>query len=140
MDIDIYPTAAGFCGVPTYPEVQGLDQSAAICGKPGPQRAEALVQWMGASLYGWGDHPYRAIRNERYTYCVSSRQVDDENNGAFRLLFDNREDQWQLSNLFGRPEARELQSELHEKLCRAIVASGEEIPDFVADVGAELVG
>ena len=137
--IDIYPTAAGLCGVPAFPEVQGLDQSAVICGQPGPRRAEALIQWLGESCYGFGDHPYRAIRTEQYTYCVSSRRIDEANGGVFRLLFDNKSDHWQLNNLFGKPKARQLQKELHQRLCRAIVESGEKIPDFVSDVTEEIL-
>ena len=57
----------------------------------------------------------------------------------FRLLFDNKSDHWQLNNLFGKPKARQLQKELHQRLCRAIVESGEKIPDFVSDVTEEIL-
>jgi arylsulfatase A-like enzyme len=136
--IDIYPTSAGFCGVPAFAEVQGVDLSAAMCGRSGVRRAEALVQWLGESYYGWGDHPYRAIRTDRYTYCVSSRDVDEANGGAFRLLFDNENDPWQRENLFGETSARQLQRDLHATLCRAVVGSGEPIPDFVREASVEL--
>ncbi len=136
--IDIYPTCAGFCGVPLPGDVQGLDQSAAVCGREGPRRAEALIQWFGETRYGWGDYPYRAIRTTRWTYCVSSREVDERNGGVFRLLFDNQEDAYQLNNLFGRPEATDRQRELHARLCQAIAESGEDLPGFVAEVSAEL--
>ena len=136
--IDIYPTCAGLCGVPAFPEVQGMDLSAAICGRPGPRRAEALVQWLGETCYGWGDYPYRAIRTDRYTYGVSSAEVNEANGGAFRVLFDNDQDEFQLSNLFGRAEAKALHREMHDRLCRMIIESGEEIPDFVSELSAEL--
>ena len=136
--IDIYPTCAGVCGVAVPPDVQGLDQSAAVCGRAEPPRAEALIQWLGQTRYGWGDYPYRAIRTARWTYCVSSRDANDRHGGFFRLLFDNHADPYQLDNLFGRPEAGLVQRDLHARLCQAIRASGEDLPDFVAEVSAGL--
>jgi len=136
--IDIYPTCAALCGVAVRPDVQGLDQSAAVCGRADPPRAEAIIQWLGETRYGWGDYPYRAIRTARWTYCVSSRDANDRHGGFFRLLFDNREDPYQLDNLFGRPEATDVQRDLHARLCSAITQSGEDLPEFVAEVAAEL--
>ena len=136
--IDIYPTCAALCGVPAFPEVQGMDLSATICGRNGPDRAEVLIQWLGKTRYGWGDYPYRAIRTARYTYCVSSSDVNERNGGHFRLLFDNEQDEYQLRNLFGKPEAIAVQRALHAQLCRAIEASGEVLPDFVAQVSRSL--
>jgi len=136
--VDLYPTCAALCGVAPRPEVQGLDHSAALCGRGEPRRAEALVQWLGKTRYGWGDYPYRAIRTARHTYCVSAHEANERNGGHFRLLFDNERDEHQLHNLFGAPEAREVQRELHARLCAAIVGSGEALPDFVAETSAEL--
>ena len=136
--IDIYPTCAALCGVRALPDVQGMNLSAALSGTGGSRRREALIQWLGPSRYGWGDYPYRAIRTARHTYCVSSREVDEANGGAFRLLFDNEADEFQLDNRFGRPDARALQRELHERLRRAIAESGESPPDFVEAVSTEL--
>jgi arylsulfatase A-like enzyme len=136
--IDIYPTCAGLCGVSMFPEVQGIDLSAGVCGREGPARAEALVQWLGATRYGWGDFPYRALRTQRHTYCVSARDVDERHGGHYRLLFDNERDPYQQENLYGRGEAADLQREMHARLCRAICGSGEAIPDFVASAANEL--
>jgi arylsulfatase A-like enzyme len=136
--IDIYPTCAALCGVPAFPEVQGMDLSATLCGRNGPNRAEVLIQWLGKTRYGWGDYPYRAIRTARYTYCVSSSDVNERNGGHFRLLFDNEQDKYQLRNLFGKPEAIAVQRALHAQICRAIEASGEVLPDFVAQVSRSL--
>ena len=131
--IDIFPTCAGLCGAAIFPGVQGMDLSAALRGRAGPRRAEALVQWLGATRYGWGDYPYRAIRTARHTYCVSSAEVNERHGGHYRLLFDNAADPYQQDNLFGRPEAAGLQRELHDTLCRTILASAEPLPDFVAE-------
>jgi len=136
--IDIFPTTAGLCGVPVFPEVQGMDQSQAISGLPGQRRSEALIQWLGQSRYHWGDHPYRALRTQRHTYCVSSQAVNETGKGAFRLLFDNEADPYQMDNLFGHQDARDLQRDLHRRLCAAIANSGESLPDFVAELSGEL--
>jgi arylsulfatase A-like enzyme len=136
--IDIYPTCAALCGVPAFPEVQGMDLSAILCGGNGPGREEVLIQWLGKTRYGWGDYPYRAIRTTRYTYGVSSSDVNERNGGHFRLLFDNEQDEYQLSNLFGKPEAIAVQCALHARLRRAIEASGEALPDFVAQLSRSL--
>jgi len=136
--VDIFPTCAGLCGVRPFPDVQGLDLSAAVCGRPGPRRSEALIQWLGATRYGWGDYPYRAIRTATHTYCVSAADVNERHGGHYRLLFDNVADPYQQSNLFGLPAARALQRELHATLCRTVLASAEPLPDFVADLSAEL--
>ena len=136
--IDIFPTCAGLCGAAVFPDVQGMDLSASLCGREGPTRSEALVQWLGETRYAWGDYPYRALRTRRHTYCVGTRQANERHGGVFRLLFDNEQDPYQLDNRFARPEARDLPRELHARLCHAIRQSGEAVPDFVAEVSAEL--
>ena len=130
--LDLYPTCAALCGVAPAAEVQGVDHSPALLGRAEPPRTEALIQWLGKTRYGWGDYPYRAIRTQRHTYSVSAPDVNERNGGHFRLLFDNERDEYQLHNLFGAPGARDLQRELHQRLCNAIAEAGEELPDFVS--------
>jgi hypothetical protein len=48
------------------------------------------------------------------------------------LLYDNVADPFQMQNLFGRPESRALQREMHARLRREILCAGEFVPDFVA--------
>jgi arylsulfatase A-like enzyme len=122
--IDIFPTCAGFCGVPIPPEVQGRNLSAAALGHPGPTNPEVLIQFIGAGWAGHFDFPFRAIRTERYTFALGR---DDD----WCYLFDNQEDPLQLKNLFGYPELADLQNQLYGQLNRAIIDSGENIPDFV---------
>jgi len=133
--IDIYPTCTGLCGIAKPTSVQGLDQSRALQGLPGgARRSEALVQWLGETMYGWGDWPYRAIRTDRYTYCTCSEETatkHQDHGPHYRLLFDNREDPHQLKNLYGKAEAAPLQEQLHQRLCHAVLESGEDLPDFL---------
>lgn len=123
--IDIYPTCAGLCEVRVDPQVQGLDLSGGLDGAGGIQRAEVYIQWVGHTRFGSGDHPYRAIRTQRYTYAVGRDQ-------EFCLLFDNEADEFQMNNLFGSAEVGELQSILHRRLIRIILHEGEALPDFVS--------
>jgi len=123
--IDIYPTCAGLCEVRVDPEVQGLDLSGGLDGTGGIQRTEAYIQWVGPTRFGSGNHPYRAIRTQRYTYSVGRDQ-------EFCLLFDNEADEFQLDNLFGVPGAAKLQDKLHKRLIKSILHSGEALPDFVS--------
>ena len=123
--IDLFATCAGLCGVPLFAGQQGFDHSPALLGDAGAVRDAALVQWLGPSRSAWDDgYPYRAIRTRRYTYCVGP----DE---PFRLLFDNDEDELQLSNLFGRRSEAALQAQLHRRLCNAVTQSGEPLPEFL---------
>ena len=71
-------------------------------------------------------------------FCLSASDVNERNGGSFRLLFDNQRDEHQVDNLFGKPEAREPQRQLHARLCHAIIEAGEELPHFVAEMSAEL--
>lgn len=124
--IDIYPTCAGICNVPIDPQVQGIDHTVSIInGEPG-RRSEVLIQWLGRTLYGWGDFQYRAIRTTRYTYCVN----DDD---AYCFLFDNEKDEYQMLNHFYNPDYTDIKRRLHRQLCNAIIRSGENIPQFVAE-------
>ena len=123
--LDLFATCAGLCGVPLLAEQQGIDHAPALLGDTGAVRDAALVQWLGPSRSAWDDgYPYRAIRTRRYTYCVGPDQ-------PFRLLFDNQEDELQLTNLFGRRSAAALQARLHRRLCNAVTQSGEPLPEFL---------
>src|SRR5690606_33253392 len=90
--VDIGPTTMGLCDVPVPGAAQGVDQSRAViaAGAVGseaatsgaesrplvaaataaPLRDAVLVQWED-TRYGFGDHPYRALRTRRYTHVVA---------------------------------------------------------------------
>jgi hypothetical protein len=94
-------------------------------------REAALIQWFGNPRYNARGEPgpqYRAVRTRESTYAVGEAQHDC-------MLFDNRTDPLQMHNLFGKPDAADLQRELQDLLCREILASGERLPAFVAQHG-----
>ncbi len=129
--VDIFPTTAGLCEVPRPPEVQGLDLSGAACGKGGLRQEEVLIQWLGKARYGFDDYAYRAIRTKNYTYAVAS--IPER-----CYLFDNCADPFQQHNLYGQAESTTLEKELIDRLCAAVIRSGEALPDFLLNRKKEL--
>lgn len=123
--IDLFPTSAGFAGVPIPHEVQGVDLSLRCQGLGGPERGEALIQWLGPALHGFADYQFRAIRDGQHTYAVDTR-------AEMCMLFDNQADPYQMANRFADPAATDLRHGLHQRLENAILRNGEPLPAFVA--------
>ncbi len=108
---DIMPTLFSMCGVPVPGTVEGEDMSPYIRGEQSGQDTDAVLllpvpfgQWTRKD----GGREYRGLRTPRYTYV---RDLD----GPW-LLFDNREDPYQLHNLCDVPEYAEIQQHLEERL------------------------
>src|SRR5690606_6522989 len=150
--LDVFPTTAGLCGVEVPAGLDGRDLSRALRGAAGgaapgglPAAGHAsaspvgsagaaapggdlspegvLVQWED-TRYGFGDHPYRAVRTRRHTLVVGR---DD----AFCLLFDRDADPYELHNLFWEPGASGLRRDLGDLLVALITAAGEGAPAYV---------
>ncbi|HET8985449.1 MAG TPA: sulfatase [Trueperaceae bacterium] len=122
--VDIGPTTMGLCGVPVPAAVQGLDQSRVLHDPAGAHpRDGVLVQWED-TRYGFGDHPYRALRTRRYTHVVAR---DD----AFCLTFDHDVDPYELDNLYWRDDAAGLRRELDALLLEQLDRAGEAAPEYV---------
>jgi arylsulfatase A-like enzyme len=105
------PTLLRICGLPVPGGVEGNDYSGAIAGDtmPGAETAALInlpVPITEARRYGFAE--YRGLRTEQYTYVRSIH-------GPW-LLYDNRNDPYQMHNLCGRGEARELQNKLDKAL------------------------
>jgi arylsulfatase A-like enzyme len=108
---DILPTLLGLCGLGIPDSVEGSDLSGLVTGRShAPAEAAAFlnlpVPITEARRYGFAE--YRGLRTERYTYVRSIR-------GPW-LLYDNRSDPFQMRNLCGRAEARDLQTRLDRAL------------------------
>jgi arylsulfatase A-like enzyme len=107
---DIMPTLLGLCGLRPPDSVEGTDYSALAAGGPAPRGASALlslpVPITEARRYGFD--AYRGLRTESHTYVRSIH-------GPW-LLYDNRSDPYQMHNLCGRSEHKQLQAELDRAL------------------------
>lgn len=103
---DILPTLLGLAGVEVPDTVEGGDLSPLLReGREMPDRAALYMSV--APFVGQGD-PYRAIRTSRHTYV---RGLD----GPW-LLFDDREDPFQMANLLEKPEHAALAQDLEVRL------------------------
>ena len=107
---DILPTVLGLCGLKVPGGVEGSDFSGAADGRERSHGRGALlglpVPITEARRFGFAE--YRGLRTEEYTYIRSIH-------GPW-LLYDNRRDPYQMHNLCGRIEGREVQSRLDRDL------------------------
>jgi arylsulfatase A-like enzyme len=94
------------------PQVEGVDYSGAFLGQPVDRPTSALI--LGAPPSG-PSGGYRALRTHDHTFAIDRSQGSEE-----MILYDNREDPYQLANVAGdRPEVvRRLREELGDWLER----------------------
>jgi len=124
---DIMPTLLGLCGLDVPRAVEGLDHSRFLLGKEEPKADAALIACYQPFAEYWDGREYRGVRTERHTYVRSLK-------GPW-LLYDNREDPYQMANLCGKPEHAEVQADLEARLTRILA---EQRDEFLS--GAEYVG
>jgi len=109
---DIMPTLLGLTGIPVPGTVEGIDYASAILGTNSqPRPAAALIECIhpfSEFQPAWGGREYRGIRTHRYTYVRDLH-------GPW-LLFDNLSDPYQLTNMVGTQENREIQASLDSLL------------------------
>lgn len=94
--VDILPTLLSLAGVPYDPKhFDGRDCSPTATEAHGSVPIMKMVHGGNPWIHN-GIRPWRGIRTERFTYA--------ELEGAPWLLFDNREDPYQMVNLIADPE------------------------------------
>ena len=123
--IDLFPTTASICKVPVPDSVHGIN----LFSKDS-NRDSILIQWHGNFRYSddeKGEAEWRCIRTKKYTY---SRGMKD----YFNQLYDNESDPYQKTNVFNNPEYINAKEKLQKMLEQDILSSGEEIPEWVADL------
>ena len=117
---DILPTLAGLCGLPPPPQAEGRDWSPVLRGEAEVREDDAALLMVAARFTAlrWHDFPeYRGLRTARHTYVASW-------DGPF-LLFDNREDPFQMRNLVEVPDARPARDHLDALLRQRLEALGD---------------
>jgi len=108
---DIFPTLLGLSGLGIPDSVEGADRSGLMRGDREAAEDRGTLLELPAPItearrYGFA--AYRGLRTRQYTYVRSI--------GGPWLLYDNREDPYQMHNLIGKPEARDLQARLERDL------------------------
>ncbi len=108
-NVDFMPTVLGLAGLEIPGEVEGMSLAKAALGKPGPEPEAAFMQNTGACA-AWRDgHEWRALRDKRYTYAIYRRDKAE-------LLFDNRDDPYQMKNLASDPAQAATMKRFREML------------------------
>lgn len=125
---DLMPTLLSQLGLPCPATVEGADLSFALRGAPGAGPSSAFCS--NPTPFVPNIPEWRAVRTRTHTYARSLE-------GPW-LLFDNVNDPFQLDNLVGRPEARELQAELDAEVTTWMERTGDEgltRPEYVERFG-----
>jgi arylsulfatase A-like enzyme len=108
---DIFPTLLGLSGIGVPDSVEGVDHSGMMTGKVSPDADRGAFICLAAPITEARKHgfaEYRGLRTPRYTYTRSIK-------GPW-LLYDNQADPYQMHNLIGKSEAKELQVRMEREL------------------------
>jgi arylsulfatase A-like enzyme len=102
--VDIAPTLLGLAGVPIPESMQGNDLSDFLRGKEVSCPKSALIM-----SFRW-----HGVRTTQHTYV--KRGGVEGRKGTPWYLYDNRKDTYQLNNLIGKEECKDIQSALEQEL------------------------
>ncbi len=118
---DVMPTLLGLSGVDIPDTVEGQNFADVIRGTKKPSKNAALIASyvvFGEWTKDKGGREFRGVRTRRYTYV---RDL----NGPW-LLYDNKHDPYQLTNLCNKPEYVKLQKEMDDILAQKLKANNDE--------------
>jgi len=120
--VDVMPTLLELCGAVIPRGIQGRGLSHVVTGEYGPPPPDSVyLQNMGP---GWPDRTewvgfWRGVRTDRWVYA---KWLDDERGP---LLFDCRNDRYELQNLAGKKEYAEIEKQMQDRLHRWITETGD---------------
>ena len=118
---DIMPTLLGLSGLKAPETVQGEDFSNVLRGEKKPWNQAALISCpspFGQWTRNRGGREYRGVRTDRYTYVRDLK-------GPW-LLYDNKNDPYQLNNLVNKPERAKLQKQMETILVQKLQETNDE--------------
>ena len=98
--VDVMPTVVGLMNLEIPKEVEGIDLSGCAKGEKGDAPEFAFLQNTGACAVFEDGHEWRALRDKLFTYA--KYRID-----GFELLFDNKNDPYQMNNLSKNPEFKD---------------------------------
>ncbi len=115
--VDIAPTLLSLCGLETPEAMQGADLSPVIRGEAESGPESAYFQIFGPFHAGGVEFGWRGVRTERYMYA---RKRDEP-----WVLYDLKEDPYELKNLAADPAAAAIRGELEAKIAEWMEKVGD---------------
>ena len=106
--VDYAPTLLSMCGLPVPSDMQGSDQSAVVTGKQAKGADAAYFQIFGPYLSSKLKAGWRGVRTERYMYARWKQ-------GPW-LLYDLKNDPYEMKNLVNDPAHASVMKDLDTKL------------------------
>lgn len=110
--VDIMPSFLSMMGLPVPDEVEGEDLSACIRGEADTEEGALMMGTGPTAIFGDGNE-WRAYRTKQFTYAVFKAD-------GMELLFDNRNDPYQMNNLIADPAYEQiavaLRAKMHSKM------------------------
>lgn len=116
--VDILPTLLGLAGVPIPKSIEGDNLAPLIRTQRFDEDRTALYMLPVPFSGAMNEHPYRAIRTNRYTYI--------RNLNGPTLLFDDEHDPYQMKNLAGQSGSESLQKKMEARLQAMLKRAGDE--------------
>ena len=115
---DILPSLLRLCGIEIPESIEGDDLSGLMLSPDAEADRAALFMNVAPFDVNFMDPEYRGIRTAGYTYAASP-------DGPL-MLFDDREDPFQLNNLVDHPDYTDLKQALERQLREALREIGDE--------------
>jgi len=118
---DLLPTLLGLSEIPIPETIEGINYETYLKGKEeiGEETLIGCIQPFGQwNRINHGGREYRGLVTKDHTY---TRDL----NGPW-LLFDNKNDPYQINNLVGNPDFSELQSDLDKRLTKRLETTEDE--------------
>ncbi len=116
--VDVMPTLLGLCDISIPPQVQGWDYSATFLGNSQAQRDAAFL--FNVHQGGGPQTDWRGIRTREWTYAYHF-------SGDW-VMYDLKNDPYQLKNLIDDPKFAAKKKELREQLESMRKALDESLP------------
>jgi arylsulfatase A-like enzyme len=115
--VDLSPTLLALAGLEVPENMQGADLSAVVLGQATNGPDAVLLQIFVPYHPDQIEAPWRGIITDRYTYARRENEP--------WVLFDNRTDPWQMTNLAREPQHAKLVEELDRKLVALMKRHGD---------------
>ncbi len=122
--IDIYPSMCGIAGLQVPSHCVGHDLSAAMRGQAVKFPESSFLMHIAKEHASGGlNNPaplFRGVRTDRHTYAVAT-------DGRW-LLYDNREDPFQMHNLIDDPHSAKISDDMHGLLLDWLKTAHDPFP------------